>query len=131
MIFSGTKIFSVFLRPEDGLHNAPVFVKEGFNFYAFVFTVFWALYKRLWLPFIMILAFNVVLAFLVKSHVLLKLSSAVIQLGFNLIVGFTANDWVRARLLKRGYIVADVSAADNLLRAEQRYFERSLSGSSR
>ena len=74
----------------------------------------------------MIIVFNVVLTILVKKHILLKISGVIARLGFNIIVGMLANDWVRARLIKNGYVVADVSVADNLLRAQQRYFERAL-----
>jgi len=126
VIFFRTKIYTVYLKPEDGLFRKPRFIKEGFNFAAFLFTGLWALYHRLWMPLVMILAVNIALGYMLQSHVLLKLSYLVAQLGFNLLIGFHANDWLRARLASQGYIFADVSAGDSLLRAEQRYFERAL-----
>jgi hypothetical protein len=61
-----------------------------------------------------------------QTHLLTMTSGALVQLALNLMIGFHANDWLRARLSRRGYIMADISAADTLLRAEQRYFERYL-----
>jgi hypothetical protein len=126
VIFFGMKIYTVHIKPEDGLRDKPVFIREGFNLYAFIFTGFWALYHRLWMPLLMIMLFHILTAYSVHAHILLKPSYLAIQLGFNLLVGYQANDWLRARLSRQGYIMADVSAADNLLRAEQRYFERTL-----
>jgi len=120
------KLYTIHLRPEDGLQKKPVFVREGFNFYAFLFAGLWALYQRLWVIFIFILLFNIAVGYALQTHILLKPSALVIQLGFNLLVGYLGNDWVRARLNRKGYLLADVSAGDSLLRAEQRYFERVL-----
>ena len=128
-MFGRMKLYTVHLKPEDGLHKKPVFVREGFNVYAFAFTGLWAIYQRLWKPLLLIMIFNGTLGYLLAHHILLKPSYLAMQFGFNLLVGFQANDWVRARLAANGYVLADVSAADSLLRAEQRYLERALSHS--
>ena len=125
-MFSRMKLYTVHLKPEDGLLKKPVFIREGFNLYAFLFTGLWALYQRLWLALVGIVIFHVALGYLLESHVLLKPSGVAIQLGFSIIVGFQANDWMRRRLAKKGYVLADVSASDSLLRAEQRYLERAI-----
>jgi len=126
-IFNPMKIYTVHVKP--GLENAgqqPVFVGEGFNFFAFVFTFLWALYQRLWVPALLIFGVDFLLLSMNQHHILNHLSLAAIDLGFHILVGFWANDWLRTRLARRGYILADVTAGDNRLRAEQRYFERML-----
>jgi len=127
-LFSSMKIYTVHIKP--GMANAsqrPVFVREGFNIWAFLFTVLWALYHRLWLPALLMAAFNTLLLCMLKEQVLNQASIGAIHLGFHAVIGFWGNDWLRARLTRRGYILADITASDNLLRAEQRYFERILS----
>jgi hypothetical protein len=125
-MFDRTKIYTVQLKPQDGLHAKPEFIREGFNIYAFALTGVWALYHRLWQPLLMIVLFNVVISYMQYVHLILPTSFMFIQLGFNLLVGFHANDWLRAQLTKKGYVIADVAVANNVLRAQQRYFERSL-----
>lgn len=118
------KIYTVHVRPDE--RQVPVFVKEGFNIWAFLFTGLWTLYQRLWIPTAIIVMINIALATLMKEHILSEFGAVAVQIGFNFLIGFHANDWLRTRLQKTGYILADVAAADTLLRAEQRYFERSL-----
>src|SRR5579872_7505145 len=126
-MFGRTKIYTVHIKP--GMENAqarPVFVKEGFNLWAFFFTFLWALYKRLWIVAFLIIAFNSSLFFMLKHHALSPVSLGAIHAGLHVVIGCWGNDWMRAQLVRRGYIIADITAGDNLLRAEQRYFERML-----
>lgn len=120
-------LYSVHIKPgELGSIQKPVFVKEGFSLWAFVLTLPWLLYQKLWGKALMVLAFNILMAVLVNHQILTSMGGMIIQTGFGVFVAYQANDWVRGRLSRRGYIFADVSAADSLLRAEQRYFERQL-----
>jgi hypothetical protein len=126
-MFGRVKIYTVHIKP--GMENAQaraVFVKEGFNLWAFLFTIVWALYKRLWIVALLLFIANALLLLMLKGHVLSPASLGAIHVGFHFIMGSWGNDWVRARLTRHGYILADIAAGDNLLRAEQRYFERVL-----
>lgn len=126
-MFHHMKLYTVHVRPDEpASHQKPVFVREGFNIFAFVLTVFWALYQRLWLQAAVLLAINIALISMRLHHTLNPLSMIILQLGYQSVIGFSANDWVRHRLARKGYIMTDVSAGDSLLRAEQRYFERYL-----
>jgi len=127
MSLLGLKIYTVHMKSGETLaERKPIFIREGFNIFAFIFTLFWTLYHRLWRWSLLILAVNVVLALATKNHLLDTNTGSIIQIAFNVLVGFHANDWLRDGLARRGYVMADVTAADSLLRAEQRYFERSL-----
>ena len=127
MNFLGLKIYTVHVKTgEAARERMPIFIREGFNIWAFVFTLFWTLYHRLWRWSLLIVAVNVVLALATKSHYIGNDTGSIIQIAFNLLVGFHANDWLREGLSRRGYVMADVTAAESSLRAEQRYFERSL-----
>lgn len=127
-MFRGMKIYTVHIKPEDShAQEKPIFVREGFNIFAFLFTFFWAFYKRLWLPAFAMIGFCAFLVFIDSEHIMTPNSLAIIQLAFQLVIGFQANDWLRRGLGKQGYIIHDISSGESLLAAEQRYFERYLS----
>lgn len=129
-MFGGVKIYTVHVKPQDkGVHHKPVFVKEGFNFAAFVLPLLWALYKRLWIPAVLIGLFDLAFIALMTQQILAQSSLNALDLTFRVLVGYQANDWLRACLNRQGYVMSDISAADSLLRAEQRYFERYLAAS--
>lgn len=122
-----TRLYSVHLDPKLARpYEAPVFVAEGFNFYAFIFGFFWALYHRIWLP--AFLFFGLSICVRLASHYgdLTLLSSFVLDLGIRLMIGMAANDLRRDTLEKRGYIISDVVISDSLLDAERRYYDRHL-----
>lgn len=99
------------------------FVEEGFNWMAFIFTGLWALYSRLWLAAIIILAVGLTI-FMLTLHHTNTLVLSVVQLGWHLIVGYSGNDLLRSKLKKNGFITADIVTGDSKLRAEQRFFDR-------
>ena len=126
-MFGLMRIYTVHIDPgESSASQKPVFIREGFNWIAFLLGGFWALYHRLWLPLALILAFNGTLMLLRKEHLISVAGITILQFGFNFFVGAQANDWLRSGLARRGFLLADVTAADSRLRAEQRYFERYL-----
>jgi hypothetical protein len=103
-----------------------VFLREGFSWAAFLFHFLWAFYHRLWLPGFMIMGVFMLFGIIQELGAISPSTLGVLQFGFLVVVGYHANDWLRAKLGTRGYVMADVTAADSLLRAEQRYFERVL-----
>lgn len=120
-------IYTVHLRPGDALVNQkPIFIKEGFNFIALLFPVIWSFYQRLWLIGLAFIGLEVVLMLLTRGQIVSHFSIAAISAAGHFLAGFTANDWLRSRLVRQGYVLADITVADSQLRAEQRYFERCL-----
>jgi len=99
------------------------FIEEGFNWKAFIFGAIWALYNRLWLPACIVLAGDAIIVALAATG-LSGISLFSVQLAWHMFVGYRGNDWVRDKLKKQGFIVADIVTGDSLLRAEQRFFDR-------
>lgn len=99
----------------DGLAPGiePVLIKEGFCWPAAFFTVFWALWHRLWLL--------ALLLFLASATIELGLAAlgadgvlrVAVNLGFAVFVGGSANDWRRYWLARAGHRLSDVVAAGN------------------
>ncbi|NBO17816.1 MAG: DUF2628 domain-containing protein [Proteobacteria bacterium] len=120
-------LYTVHIKPGESLLNQrPIFVKEGFNFVAFLVPFIWSLYQRLWAVAFALAACNVALMFMGQAQWLGPLSIMVLNFAMNVYTGLSGNDWLRARLSRRGYLLADIAVADSLLHAQQRYFDRSL-----
>jgi hypothetical protein len=118
------RIYLVHVAPDTGVSDpAPVLLKDGFSFFAFLFTGFWALWHRMWL----VGAFIFGGWFLLKATLALTGASdelaLIISLAFSVIIGFSANDWLSASLVKRGYTVAGLVAAPRFEAALRRWFD--------
>ena len=101
----------------------PVLLKEGFSFFAFLFTGLWALWHRMWLVAALLFCggglLEVILAFSGSADEL----GLIVRLAFCVIVGFGANDWLSASLEKQGYNLAGVVAAPRSDAALRRWFD--------
>ncbi len=126
-LFSPFKLYSVHVDPSrERPYETAVFIPEGFNFRAFIFTEFWALYHRMW-----ILAFLLMLIFasfwgLGTVFGFSTASLSVLQFGIRVLMGFQANDALRFHYEHKGYITVDMVAAHTLLEAELRFYDRYL-----
>ncbi len=119
------QIYTVQVDPlSSAVDRGAVLVREGFCWPAAVFTVFWALYHRLWGWVLILLVVGGALGWGVTALGLDPISQAAVQAGFMALVGFNANDWRRRRFARRGYVLADVAAGAELATAEQRFFDR-------
>jgi hypothetical protein len=131
----GTKIYTVHIDPDVALpYEKPVFVREGFSVFAFLFMALWALYHRLWLAAAALIGFEVLMMWLDEAQMFSPVSVSILHLAGQVLMGFHANDLWRAKLRRKGYIMADITTGDittgeSLLRAEQRFFERFLAAS--
>jgi len=124
-MFHGLKLYTVHVKPGSDVTLAkPLFLREGFNWMAFLFTFLWAFYHRLWVFGLVILGANALAIFAARYGLLTEFSLPVVQFALQFIVAFHANDAYRKSLTKRGYLFQDITSGDSLLRAEQRYFDR-------
>ncbi len=118
-------IYTVHVKPGPrNAAQAPVFVREGFSFPAFIFTLAWSLYYRLWVVSALMLGFNVLVMWTEQEGLLTQPSVFVLLLAMQIFIGFHGNDWRRRALGKRGYITTAVVTGDSRLRAELRYFDQ-------
>ncbi len=130
MFFSSYKLYSVHMNPDhDDPYEKAVFVKEGFNILALIFSGLWLLYQRIWISGLIIIILMGIIVSLEDFIGLSVVSIAVLRLGIQLMVGLQANDLLRSHLDKKGYIQTDMVAAGSLLEAQQRYFDRKMTAS--
>ena len=119
------KIYTAHVRQKDGSKNFEVeLVQEGFNWWAFLFLGFWALYRRVWLLLGITILVNLALNFLLIKGIISETGELVASIVIMLWIGVSANDFLRKRLENEGYIIVDIVSGENRARAEQRFFDR-------
>jgi hypothetical protein len=118
------RLYTVHIRPTSRDPDRDVIlVREGFSWGALLFTVLWALWRRLWLAAFLILLGGLVLDAIAALAALDPLSEAALSLAYALYIGFAGNDWRRRALARRGYEEQAVVGAADLGDAERRYFD--------
>ena len=99
------KVYTVHLKAwSDSPDRDAVFVREGFNWAAFLFSFAWALWHRMWFAALGLLALVLGLATIGD---VLDIDDGIFQaigLAASLWIGFEANDWRRATLKRQGYV---------------------------
>ena len=98
-----------------------VSIKEGFNWVAFMFSLHWAAFNRLWL-----MVLGIVLASAFLAWFLFALGGGggvqtIAFLGLAKIIGWTANDFKRQNLAERGFKEVAILLADGKETAIARY----------
>jgi hypothetical protein len=95
-----------------------VYVREGFNWMAFLFAPLWCTIRRSWLG--LLIWCTVIVGFFLLGRYLsisnIAVGAAVLIL--HVLFGFEAAQLYRRSLTRRGYVTSDVVAADNRRDAE-------------
>ena len=127
------RVYTVHENPAFFDDRRIVLVKEGFSWPVLfstlfiVFTVIWAIYRRVWLG-LVVYVIGVVLVGVIEAWVGPSTPAAsVLHLSFVLVVAAEANDWRRTSLAGRGYREIGVVIGENLVDAEHRYFSNTAS----
>tara|TARA_R110000787_G_scaffold36855_11_gene93836 strand:- start:597 stop:986 length:390 start_codon:yes stop_codon:yes gene_type:complete len=111
------KLYTVHLPAGAGSGLAPgvepVLVKEGFCWPAAIFSVFWALWHRLWMLALLLLLASAAIETGLAALGADEAFRVAASLGFALFVGGTANDWRRYWLAREGYRLCDIVGARN------------------
>jgi hypothetical protein len=114
-------IFRVFNRPGNPADRA-VFVKEGFSGAAFVFSVVWALWNRMWIVAATLLAVLAAIAILANSFNLGEVIPAVVNFAISLLFGFEAKNLKCWSLQRAGYTESGIVQGQSRDETEFEYF---------
>ncbi len=101
-----------------------VLVKEGFSWPAFLFSMLWALWHRLWLSAFVFLALGAGLDSTLSALGAGDAARAVLTLAYMVLIGYSANDLRRRGLARRGYRPLGLVTGTSRDAAEQRLFDR-------
>ena len=119
------RIYTVFLHSAAGADEA-VFVRQGFNWGAFLFTPFWALRRGYWLALALWLAWILAVA-LLTSYANLGAGAAVSLYAFGAFAfGLEADRFREAQAARNGFLLNGLTLGDSLDEAESLYFGRHL-----
>ena len=114
-------IYRVFVSPFDRT-GSTVIVKEGYCWSAMVFSAFWAIWHRMWIVAILLLAGLLLVRFLALQLDLGENLQSLVSMAVAFILGNEA-EHLRAWSLERaGYREIGVVEAHNLDEAELKYF---------
>jgi hypothetical protein len=91
--------------------GSALFVREGFNWGAFFFSILWAIGHGMWLGALAMAALLALIVGLPEIFALDWASRAVLLIGYLFFCGFNGNDWLRAGLNERGWEISSVIAA--------------------
>ena len=103
-------------------------IKEGFCWPAFFFSLFWALWHRLWLVTLGLAAANVAAGVIVFQSGANEAVNIVISFGIALLLGFIGNDLRRAKLEWRGFREGGIVLARTSEAAVRRYLTARMGG---
>ncbi len=98
-----------------------VLIKDGLCWPAFLFTVVWALWNRLWWVALGLVAANGAVALIPPATGLDPAGQAVISLGFMVMVGYGAAGLRGWSLERRGYALTDLVSGHGLEEAERNF----------
>ena len=121
-------IYTVHAPPLSENESVPdperfAFVRDGFNFWAFVFGPLWMLWRRLWLALLFYVAIIGALEgvlWFIRAPAPMR---AAVMLLIALLVGFEAATVRRWTLNRRGWRQLGVVAGSNYEAAERRFFD--------
>ncbi len=117
-------VYTVHRRAGDGAEEDTKLVAEGFCWPAFLFTVLWALWHRLWLAALLFLALGAALDLAFAALGASDAARAVLTLTYMVLIGYSANDLRRRGLARRGYRPLGPVTGTSREAAEQRLLER-------
>ena len=124
------KIYTVHARPfwkvneDDAADQSIALVREGFDWFALVFPLLWALWHRLWLVAAVFAVSAVVLNLAVTLLAVADLYVSLLSSGILIWIGFEANDLRRWSLRRSGWRELGIISGRNRNEAEWRFFDR-------
>jgi hypothetical protein len=99
-----------------------IFVRDGFYFWAFVFSVLWMLWHRMWLVLVIYIAVAVGIETVLRYAGVPGPVPGIVAVLLSLLVGLEAGTLRRFTLARRGWKNVGIISAHDLEDAERRFF---------
>lgn len=124
-MFGKLKTYTVHIKTDnDNNVKDIVFVEEGFSWMAFIFSIFWTLFNRLWLASVILFVIYMAVEILNDVGTIPVMSFALVKVSIDVLLGFFADDILRAKLDRKGYVFYAIVAGENQAQAQLRFLER-------
>lgn len=114
------KTYNIFVKQnkDNNAVEDVLLIKEGFSVSAFLFTVFWFLFNKLWLfAGISFMVMNII------GFIFSPVVSFVFVILFSLLVGFEANNLLLYRFQREGYYFVGYTTGKSRGDAELRFLD--------
>ena len=98
------------------------FVREGFSWGAFFFTLAWSLYHGLWIVFVIVLVASALLSGVMALAGFDGFGRGAVWFAASLLFGYEANNLRRWTLKRRGWRQVGIASGRALADAEHRFF---------
>lgn len=117
-----TRLYTVHLR-DDVNDEGLVLVKDGFSWPAFLISIPWALFHRMWDVALALVLVQVALVAIMGFAGLSEIQQSVMSLIVALAFGYSADELRRWNLSRRGYALEDVVLEQSPDRALGRFLD--------
>lgn len=111
------------LNNKEGKTDDVLFLKEGFSWLAFIFSIFWFLYHKMWKESFVLFIIGGAFVFFENSHILYGDNKFFIEILLDFIIALNANHWLCEHYVKKGYKFEGVVFAKNHAQARLRYVQ--------
>lgn len=113
------KIYNALIKKnKEGQIRDIVLIKEGFSFFAFLFSALWFLFHRMWREFFILLLVGIVFNYIYGDKVLL-------EIAFFFLIAFNANYWFCEHMKNKGYEFAGLVFGNDCESAKLRFIKNS------
>ena len=116
------KLYSALIKKDSaGKIEDIALPKEGFSFYAFIFSGLWFLYHKMWREALLVALLNCVFIFLGKF--LSNFDYVSLEIIFAFMIAINANAWLFEHLKKKNYTFVGVIFGNNLAGARVNFLK--------
>jgi hypothetical protein len=112
--------YLIYQKPEAIKDDEMHCICDGFNIWAMLLGVFWALYNRMWLVSLALVVINLIISTLP--------SGSWLGLLISLFMGFEGNMLLAKKLEKRGYALKSIIVARDIEEAELKFLQQEQEG---
>ncbi|MFV9875079.1 MAG: DUF2628 domain-containing protein [Rickettsiales endosymbiont of Dermacentor nuttalli] len=117
-----SNIYTIHIKNNDS-NNAILIKEDNFCLTALIFGIFWALYNRMWLVVFILIGLNILIGYIINSHIITELGGAILQFSINIIFSLFAYDLRRITLSLKGYKMMDIVRGTDSADAQYRWLD--------
>ena len=116
------KLYNALIKKnKEGKIEDVILLKEGFSFFAFLFSGLWFLYHKMWKELFALILINITFAFLGKISS--DFNKIFLEISFLFIIALNANYWLCDHLKKKGYQLVGMVFGENITNAKIRFIK--------
>ncbi len=116
------KLYNVFIK-KNSINKIEdlLFIKEGFSYYALVFSGLWFAYHKMWREFFTVILINISFSFL--NMFISESDIMLLELFFVIIIAVNANYWLCKHLMQENMEYAGLAFGEDEKDVRKRFFK--------